>query len=185
MHWDDKSPRGCGAVLRVPHEKKTEKKNPKQQISDSLKQTAKLPWSHMQSCEWWSANSSSFFTVLPYRGLFSPPSNGIKLWGMLKIFCHKICPTPWRTGSRKNPSVVKLRNSVSSHAEQQWEQACTSPTFHLGLIFGNNLFVLLDFRLRWHVRTGEESSSGNPRPGVTVSAAAALLSPAFFAVLSR
>lgn len=29
--------------------------------------------------------------------------NGIKLWDMLKIFCHKICPTPWRTGSHKTP----------------------------------------------------------------------------------
>lgn len=42
------------------------------------------------------------------------------------------------------------------------------PTFHLGLIFGNNLFVLLDFRLRWHVG---ESAFCNPRAGIGVSVA--------------
>lgn len=128
--------------------------------------------------ELWMMKPKLIFSL--QRAFFS--LNSIKLWDMLKIFCHKICPTPWRTGSYKTPFVVKLRNSVSSHAEQQWVQACTSPTFHLGLIFGNNLFVLLDFRLRWHV--GGESSSCNPRPGVTVSVAATLRSPAFFAVLS-
>lgn len=63
----------------------------------------------------------------------------------------------FKINKEKKKKKTQLLHNVShptgnaepqSYAIVHIDQACTSPTFDLSLIFGNNLFVLLHSRLR-------------------------------------